>query len=31
MEMMDERENKISTSFMDFVDRVLALQGNSPE
>ncbi|CAL9245804.1 unnamed protein product [Arabidopsis halleri] len=30
MAMIDERENMISTSFMDFVDRVLALQGNSP-
>ncbi|KAL9286755.1 putative F-box domain, FBD domain, leucine-rich repeat domain superfamily [Arabidopsis thaliana] len=25
-----ENETEISTSFMDFVDRVLALQGNSP-
>ncbi|XP_010512148.1 PREDICTED: F-box/LRR-repeat protein At4g14103-like [Camelina sativa] len=28
--MFYERKNKVSTSFMDFVDRVLALQGNSP-
>lgn len=30
IEMHNQRMNKISTSFMDFVDRVLALQGNSP-
>ncbi|EFH62978.1 predicted protein [Arabidopsis lyrata subsp. lyrata] len=30
LEMINERNNQLSTSFMAFVDHVLALQGNSP-